>query len=87
VSLAEGVFKITGAPASRLGLQDRGRIAKGYKADVALFDLSAVRDLSTFEKPHKYAAGMHHVVVNGVFVLENGVMTGARPGRSLRRTP
>ncbi len=87
LTLAEGVYKITGAPASRLALSDRGRIAKGFKADVALFDLTAIQDLSTFGDPHQYATGMHYVMVNGVFVLEDGTITGARPGRSLRRAP
>jgi N-acyl-D-amino-acid deacylase len=87
LTLAEGVHKITGAPAERLALADRGRIAVGFKADVALFDLSSIQDVSTFGDPHRYATGMHYVMVNGVFVLEDGTMTGARPGRSLRRTP
>jgi N-acyl-D-amino-acid deacylase len=54
------------------------------KADIAVFDAAEVKDVATFEKPHRYAVGMHVVVVNGQIVLdENGRMTSARPGRVL----
>jgi N-acyl-D-amino-acid deacylase len=83
--LAEAVRKMTSMPADQIGLTDRGRIARGRKADVVLFDAAAVKDEATFDQPHRYPAGIPHVVVNGVLVVDNGRHTGARPGRALRR--
>jgi N-acyl-D-aspartate/D-glutamate deacylase len=60
------------------------------KADLVIFDPATVRDTATFEKPHSYAEGFSHVLVNGQVVFENGAMTAARPGRVLYgpgRTP
>jgi dihydroorotase/N-acyl-D-amino-acid deacylase len=71
-------------PADRINLTDRGRITIGAKADIAVLDPEAIRDLATFGDPHQYATGAHHVFVNGVAVLLNGEMTGSRPGQILR---
>jgi dihydroorotase/N-acyl-D-amino-acid deacylase len=84
LSLQLAVHKMTRMVADRLGIGDRGRIEAGAVADVAVFDASTVIDRSTFEDPHRYAEGMRHVFVNGVPVLLDGEMTGARPGRILR---
>ena len=70
-------------PAARLGFTDRGLLRPGLKADIAVFDPAAVRDTATFTKPHSYAEGFSHVIVNGQVVFENGEMTAARPGRVL----
>lgn len=80
------IHKMTMQPADRIGLSDRGRLAVGAVADIAVLDLDAVIDRSTFEDPHQYAEGAHHVIVNGRPVLLNGEMTGARPGFVLRST-
>jgi N-acyl-D-aspartate/D-glutamate deacylase len=53
------------------------------KADIAVFNPATVRDTATFEKPHQYAEGFSHVIVNGQVVFENGEITAARPGRVL----
>jgi N-acyl-D-amino-acid deacylase len=84
ISLEQAVMKMTGQPAARAGLTDRGVIRPGMKADLAIFDPAAVTDHATFEQPHQYASGVSLVVVNGVIVFENGRMTAARPGRVLR---
>ena len=81
--LEVAVQKMSAFPAQRLGLADRGVLRQGLKADVAVFDPAKVRDTATFEKPHGYAEGVTHVVVNGQVVFENGAMTTARPGRVL----
>jgi N-acyl-D-amino-acid deacylase len=81
--LEVAVQKMSAFPAQRLGLSDRGVLRPGLKADIAVFDPATVRDTATFEKPHSYAEGVTHVVVNGQVVLENGTMTSARPGRVL----
>jgi dihydroorotase/N-acyl-D-amino-acid deacylase len=83
LSLETAVQKMSALPAQRLGLSDRGVLRAGLKADIAIFDPAAVRDTATFEKPHSYAEGVTHVIVNGRVVFENGRMTAARPGRVL----
>ena len=75
-----GVRKMTSLPAWRLGLQDRGVLREGMKADLAVFDPSRVRDKATFDQPHQYAEGFSMVVVNGQVIYEKGAMTAARPG-------
>lgn len=81
--LEVAVQKMSAFPAQRLGLADRGVLRQGLKADIAVFDPVTVRDTATFERPHSYAEGVTHVLVNGQIVFENGAMTTARPGRVL----
>jgi len=83
--LEEAVRKMTSLPASKLGLFDRGILRPGMMADITIFDPATVADRATFTEPHQYAAGIHHVFVNGVQVVAEGEHTGARPGRILRR--
>jgi dihydroorotase/N-acyl-D-amino-acid deacylase len=84
LTLEEAVHKMSGLPARRMGLRDRGLIRAGQWADLALFDPAAVRDRSTFADPHHYAEGMRIVWVRGTPALENGVLTGERAGEVLR---
>jgi N-acyl-D-amino-acid deacylase len=84
--LSTAVKKMTGMPARQLGLTDRGRIGRGMKADLVIFDGAKVRDKATFERPHQYPDGIKHVFVNGILVVENGKHTGARAGKVLRKT-
>ena len=84
LSLEAAVHKLTGLPAARLALADRGRVAPGYWADLVLFDPAAIQATATFADPCRHPAGVHLVVVNGVIAAEDGVATGARPGRVLR---
>ena len=86
LGLAECVAHLTGNAARRLRLRDRGLIRAGYAADIVLFDPETVRDTATFEQPRQQPAGIEHVFVNGVSVLEDGRRTSAVPGRALRRT-
>ena len=83
--LPTAVRKMTSLPADQVGLADRGRIARGKKADLVLFDATAVKDGATFEEPHRFPQGIVHVLVNGVPVVEKRAHTGARPGRVLRK--
>ena len=85
MSLETAVEKMSGMPAERLGLKDRGRVEKGLMADLAIFDPDTVIDRSTFEDPHQLAGGVPHVFVAGEPVVSDGAHTGARPGRVLRR--
>jgi N-acyl-D-amino-acid deacylase len=81
LSLEEAIRKMTSFPAQRIGLNDRGVLREGMKADLAIFDPNTVRDVATFERPHQYAEGVTMVVINGQIAFENGKMTTARPGR------
>jgi N-acyl-D-aspartate/D-glutamate deacylase len=86
ISLEEAVRRMTSAPAARFGLADRGRVAAGAVADLVAFDPATVNDAATFVEPHQYPVGIPHVFVQGVAVVRDGVVTGARPGMVLRRT-
>lgn len=84
ISLEEAIYKLTSLSMEKLKISERGRIAPGYFADIAVFDFDQVLDRATFEYPHRYSTGMVHVIVNGVQVLENGEHTGEMPGRAVR---
>lgn len=83
ITLQDAVRRLSGLPATNLGLDHRGFIKQGYFADVVVFDPKTIADKATYEAPHQYAVGMKHVFVNGVQVLKNGEHTGAKPGRAL----
>ena len=79
------IHKMTGRPAQRLRLAGKGVLAAGMDADLCVFDPEALRETGTYQEPCRMAAGMDTVLVAGVPVLEQGVLTGARPGRIIRR--
>jgi N-acyl-D-amino-acid deacylase len=83
--LEEAIRKMSALPARRLGLRDRGLIAKGMKADLVLFDASRVIDRSTFKEPLLLSEGIEMVFVNGAMVWQNAKPTGELPGRVLRK--
>jgi N-acyl-D-amino-acid deacylase len=80
LSLEDAVRRMTSLPAGHFRFADRGLIREGLAADLVIFDPATVRDTATFENPHGYAAGIPHVVVNGVLVVKDGEHTNARPG-------
>jgi N-acyl-D-amino-acid deacylase len=80
ITLEEAIRKMTSLPANQFRFSDRGLLAPGYAADVVVFDAAAVGDAATFERPHAYARGIPHVLVNGVAVVRAGEHTGAKPG-------
>ena len=84
LSLTEAIYKMTGLPAARLGLTNRGILVPGAAADITLFDANAITDEATFDTPHRYSSGIDAVLVNGSFALKNGVLTGGLNGRVLR---
>ena len=84
LSLPQAVHKMTGLPARRLGLRDRGVIRVGAKADLVVLDPKRVADAATYEDPHRYPLGIEHVLVNGRFVIRDGEHTGSLPGKLLR---
>ena len=83
LTLEEAVRKITSEPARRLGLADRGRLAPGMAADLVVFNPATVGNRATEAAPATRPSGIARVMVNGEWVVVDGVATGARPGRSL----
>jgi N-acyl-D-amino-acid deacylase len=84
LSLEEAVRKMTGVPAARLGLTNRGLLRDGYAADLVVFDPTRVRSNATYDQPRQFPDGIEYVAVNGELVVDGGVHTGALPGRALR---
>jgi N-acyl-D-amino-acid deacylase len=82
-SLETAVHKMTGMPAARLGLRDRGRLVAGSTADLVVFDPATVRDEATFAEPHRYPTGIPWVIVNGAVVVDRDRFIAAGSGRVL----
>ncbi|MDQ0959491.1 N-acyl-D-amino-acid deacylase [Streptomyces sp. B4I13] len=87
LTLEECVAHLTGRPAARLRLRDRGVIREGYRADLVLFDPATVAAGSTYESPRTLPTGIPHVLVDGRFVVEDGRRTDVLAGRAVRRGP
>ena len=83
ITLQDAIHRMSGMPAERLSLGDRGLLRPGMKADIVIFDPAIVALRATFDKPHQYSVGFRHVVVNGKLALHDGRVTSARPGRVL----
>jgi N-acyl-D-amino-acid deacylase len=82
----EAIHKMTGLPAARLRLHDRGVVRGGAFADLVVFDPQTITDTATYDDPHRYPEGVRHVLVNGHLVVHEGCQTEERPGRVLRRS-
>ena len=85
LTLEDAIYRMTGLPAKKLRLNDRGRIEPEMTADLVIFDPMSVVDKADYEKPHQYAAGISDVIVNGSFVIRDGEHTGALSGKILPR--
>jgi N-acyl-D-amino-acid deacylase len=83
LTLEQAIRKLSGLPATNLGLDHRGFVQQGMFADVVVFDPATIGDRATFDKPHQYSVGMKHVFVNGAQVLKDGEHTGAKPGKAI----
>ncbi|GAA2628392.1 D-aminoacylase [Streptomyces axinellae] len=86
LSLEECVAHLTGRPAARLRLPDRGLVREGYVADLVVFDPATVAAGATFERPRTLPVGIPHVLVAGRPVIQDGRRTDVLAGRALRRT-
>ncbi len=83
--LETAVFKMTGLPAARLKLSDRGLLKPGMWADLVLFDFKTIEDTPSYSVPNQPCAGIRKVFVNGVLTAADGKHTGAASGQVLRR--
>ncbi len=82
--LQEAIRRLSSFPAATLSLSDRGRLRKGYFADVVVFDPATVQDHATYEAPHQLSTGVENVWINGMLALKNGEATRAASGRIVR---
>lgn len=85
VSLGQALHSMTGLSAQVFSLTGRGVLAEGAHADLVVFDPAALRDEATYQEPHRHASGMHCVLVNGAFAIDEGRPTHALAGLALRR--
>jgi N-acyl-D-aspartate/D-glutamate deacylase len=86
LTLEDAVRKMSGLPATTIGMVDRGFVAVGLAADLAVFDAGTVIDRATFTDPTARSEGVRDVMVNGVFALRDGQVTGAMAGQPLSRS-
>ena len=84
LTLPQAIHKMTGAPAKRVGLRQRGLLQEGFFADITVFDPQRVIDKATFEAPNQYAEGISYVITNGQLSVDDGKRTSALAGRALR---
>ncbi len=84
LTLEEAIRKMTSLSTDEIGQSERGRIAPGMWADIAVFDADRIIDRADYVDPHRYSVGIHHVIVNGVPVILDGSVTGAKPGHVLK---
>jgi N-acyl-D-aspartate/D-glutamate deacylase len=77
-------------PAQRLEamspqMRQKGRLKVGADADISVFDPNRVTDKATFENPAQYSEGFRYVIVNGTFVVHEGLLQdGVAPGQAIR---
>jgi N-acyl-D-amino-acid deacylase len=84
LKLEDAIRKMTSLPAQTFRLKNRGLLAEGRQADIVIFDPKTVDDPATYTDPHHFATGISNVLVNGILVIENGKLTGTRPGQAVR---
>ena len=83
-SIEEAIYKMTGFPARKLGLKNRGILKEGHYADITIFDQKTITERATFTGPHNYSKGIKYVIVNGKPTLEDGKHIGAMNGHILK---
>lgn len=86
LTLEEAIRKMTGFAAARFRLWDRGLLRPGCYADVTIFDQETIRDVATFVDPHRHAAGIHYVLVNGQVAIDQGQQTEQLAGKAIRNS-
>lgn len=82
--LLTALAKMTVMPAMRLGLAKKGNLNLGNDADIVIFDPDKIQDKADFEQPSLIPEGIAFVIVNGIIVAEEGILTGEKPGKAIR---
>ncbi len=85
ISYEKAIYKISGYPAEKFGIKNRGYLKKKYFADIAIFDPKKIEELTTFEYPYEYSIGISNVIVNGSLIYENGNFLDGFYGKVLRK--
>ena len=85
LTLEEAIRRMTSLPARQMRLRERGLLQAGMFADVVVFNAEKIQDHATYTEPHRYSTGVVHLLVNGVAMMQNGALTGEKPGRVLQR--
>ena len=85
LSWEEAIYKMSGKPAEKFGIKNRGVIKKGNFADLVIFNPDKIKDLATTDNPYQYSKGINYVIVNGELVMEKGKYDGRKAGEVLRR--
>ena len=84
INLEEAIRRMTGLPAQKFNLKNRGLVKEGYFADIVIFDENEISDASEFNQPHQYSKGVKYVWVNGALSIDQGVQNKARKGIAIR---
>jgi len=85
LTIENAIRKMTSLPATKIGLKKKGIIKEGFDADIVIFDPATIADKATYKDPHQYSEGINYVIVNGEIVVDNGKITGLKPGKILRK--
>ncbi len=85
LSLEEAIWKMTGFPAKKLDLEERGLIKEKYWADIVIFNPETVKDEATYEEPHRFSTGIDYVIVNGKITVEKEKQKEVLEGKILRK--
>ena len=86
LSLPQAVYKMTGMPAEKIGLKDRGRLLEGMKADIVVMDFEKLHDNSDYDHHDAKADGIEYVIINGQTAVDDGVFHPICAGKVLRST-
>ncbi|MFH0850467.1 MAG: amidohydrolase family protein, partial [Candidatus Bathyarchaeota archaeon] len=85
--LEDAVRKMTSLPAQIMGLEGRGVIRPGFRADITVFSPDTIKDTATYADPRRHPAGVTHVIVNGELSVRDGEHLGVRAGQVHRHRP
>ena len=85
LSLEQMIHKMTGVPAQRLNVENKGQLKDGYDADLVIFDYDRLRDTGTFVNAHQKPEGIDYVIVNGEIVYKDMEFTGVYSGKGIRQ--
>jgi len=85
LDLSAVIRAMTSLPAEKFRMKDRGKLAVGYFADIALINLEKLGDHATYNNPHQYSTGVEFLFVNGVLSVDKGTATNERGGMASKR--